>query len=68
MNILNIYSPYAEPEHVKIKPLKTLFLFVTREYIENKVNEFDMKELEETFKKNNIFKDNVNLVDILIKI
>ena len=67
VNILNIYSPYAEPEHVKIKPLKTLFLFVTREYIENKVNEFDMKELEETFKKNNIFKDNVNLVDILIQ-
>ena len=67
VNVLNIYSPYAEPEHVKIKPLKTLFLFVTREYIENKVNDFDLKELEETFKKNNIFKDNVNLVDLLIQ-
>jgi hypothetical protein len=67
VNILNIYSPYAEPEHVKIKPLKTLFLFVTREYIENKLNDHNQDELKDIFKKNNILKDNVDFIDIIIQ-
>ena len=67
VNILNIYSPYAEPEHVKIKPLKTLFLFVTKEYIENKINEYDSKEFEEILKKNGIFKSNIDFVEIVIQ-
>ena len=40
VNICNIYSPYAEPEHVTIKPTKTLFLFVTDNFInENILND-----------------------------
>lgn len=67
VNILNIYSPYAEPEHVKIKPLKTLFLFVTREYIEDKFSKHDLKELEEILKKNSIFKENISFVELVIQ-
>jgi hypothetical protein len=33
VNFCNIFQPYAEPEHIKLKPVKTLFLFVTQEFI-----------------------------------
>lgn len=67
VNILNIYSPYAEYEHVKLKPMKTLFLFVTREYIENKLDKYDPSELDQLFKKNHILQDNSSYIDIVMK-
>jgi hypothetical protein len=45
-NICHIYTPYAEPNHQKIDFLKTIFLFVTPEFIKdniaNDIYSFDM--------------------------
>lgn len=35
VNFCNIFQPYAEPSHLKLKPIKTIFLFVTEEFIKN---------------------------------
>lgn len=65
VNILNIYSPYAEPEHVKIKPLKTLFLFVTKEYIQEKFKN-KQEEMLVFFKDTNIKLDK-NFIETIFK-
>lgn len=37
-NVCSIFSPYAETKHQKFKILKTLFLFVTPEYIQENIS------------------------------